>query len=290
MAQTVVGIFDQTAEAEGAVQHLRSLGLSEANIDISRARTSVDATTASSTPSHHEGIKGFFRSLFHNNENHARTFSHVASYSESIVTVHAQTLEEAHLAAETLDRYGAIDVDLRAQEYGYAPDTSFPDDQVAEFTTDTPANNTTIPIVEENLQVDKREVATGGTRLRSRIVERPVEQHLRLRTEHIWIKRHPVNRPASEADFANFKEGEMELREHTEVPVINKEARVVEELSLGKEVYERNEVIRDTVRSTQVDTDNLDPDQTNLNTTRSGLDRDQTGRPYPDSSNSLSAL
>jgi stress response protein YsnF len=48
------------------------------------------------------------------------------------------------------------------------------------------------------------------------------------------------------------------MRERTEVPVVNKEARVVEEISLNKEVTERDETIRDTVRDTEVDIDKLD--------------------------------
>src|SRR5690606_15367373 len=109
-----------------------------------------------------------------------------------------------------------------------------------------------------NLEVGKREVETGGARLRSRIVERPVEEHLRLRTEHVRVERNPVNRPASEADFNNFQEGEIEITEHAEVPVVNKNARVVEEICLDKEVEERDETVRETVRSTEVDVDRMD--------------------------------
>ena len=137
-------------------------------------------------------------------------------------------------------------------------------------TTDVNRNNLntnqSIPIIEENLQVGKREVETGGVRVRSRIVERPVEEHLRLREEHVSIQRNPVNRPLSDADLSNFKEGTIEMTEHAEVPVVNKEARVVEEVTLGKEVTERDEVVSDTVRKTEVDIDNLGNTTNNLNT------------------------
>ena len=56
------------------------------------------------------------------------------------------------------------------------------------------------------------------------------------------------------------------MTEHAEVPVVNKEARVVEEISLGKEVTERDEVVRDTVRKTEVDVDNLSSNADNLRT------------------------
>jgi uncharacterized protein (TIGR02271 family) len=117
-----------------------------------------------------------------------------------------------------------------------------------------------IPIIEEELQVGKQVVETGGARLRSRIIEKPVEESINLREEHVHVERTPVNRLATDADLANFQEGEIEITEHAEVPVISKEARVVEEISLEKEVEERSETIRDTVRRTDVEVENLDSD------------------------------
>ncbi|HKG13531.1 MAG TPA: DUF2382 domain-containing protein, partial [Pyrinomonadaceae bacterium] len=44
-----------------------------------------------------------------------------------------------------------------------------------------------------------------------------------------------------------------ELREHGEEVVVDKQARVVEEVAVNKEVAERTETVRDTVRKTDVD-------------------------------------
>lgn len=120
------------------------------------------------------------------------------------------------------------------------------------------SQDTTIPVVQEDLEIGKREVEKGGIRLRSRVVETPVEENIRLREEHVQVERNEVNRPASSADLNSLREEEIELRERAEVPVVNKEARVVEEISLNKEVTERNEDIRDTVRNTEVDIENID--------------------------------
>ncbi|WP_147205799.1 YsnF/AvaK domain-containing protein, partial [Segetibacter aerophilus] len=128
--------------------------------------------------------------------------------------------------------------------------------------TDRTSNDETskIPIIEENLEVGKREVRSGGVRLRSRIVERPVEESVRLREERVNVERNRVDRPATEADFNAFDEKDIEMVERTEVPVVNKQARVVEEVSLNKEVSERNETVSDTVRKTEVDVTDLDKD------------------------------
>jgi uncharacterized protein (TIGR02271 family) len=116
-----------------------------------------------------------------------------------------------------------------------------------------------LPIIEENLQVGKQEVETGGARITSRLVERPVEEKINLREEHVTIERTPVDRPVSSSDSNLFKEEEFEITEHAEVPVVNKEARVVEEVTLNKEVEEREETIRDTVRNTEVEAERIDP-------------------------------
>ncbi len=110
-----------------------------------------------------------------------------------------------------------------------------------------------IPVVEEELQVGTREVEQGGVRVYSRITETPVEKEVSIREEHVHVERHPVDRPAREADFAAMQEGTIEMTETTEEPVVRKQARVVEEVVVSKEVEEHTETVRDTVRRTEVD-------------------------------------
>ena len=120
-------------------------------------------------------------------------------------------------------------------------------------------HNKTIPIIEEDVKVGKKKVATGGVRIRSRIVEKPIEENLRLREEHVHVERNKVDRPATEEELRNFKTGTIEVIEHGEIPDVQKTSNVVEEVSLGKEVKHRDEVVRDTVRKTEVDVENIDP-------------------------------
>lgn len=90
-------------------------------------------------------------------------------------------------------------------------------------------------MVEEDIQVGKRQVNRGGVRIFTRVHETPVNESVQLREEHVKVERHPVNKAASKADMGAFKEGSMEVRESAEKPVINKSARVVEEVGVGKE-------------------------------------------------------
>ena len=111
---------------------------------------------------------------------------------------------------------------------------------------------TTIPVVEEELQVGKREVERGGVRVESRVEEKPVTEQVQLREERVHVERRPVDRPVTDADNA-FREGTLEVTERAEEPVVAKTARVVEEVVVGKQVEEHTETISDTVRRTDVD-------------------------------------
>ena len=265
MKQTVVGLFDKQSDAQQAVQELLSNGFTNENVDISAGNTSTSNSTEyqsgqSVSIGNENGITKFFKNLFGDDDNEANRYSNVASRSNSIVTVYTQSSDEAERASDIMDRYGAVDVDERAKEYGYGTATTTGITGTSDFNTENV--NRSIPIIEENLEVGKRTVETGGVRVRSRIVERPVEESLRLRQESVRVERNTVDRPATEADFNAFKEGEIEIKEHAEVPVVSKQARVVEEVKLGKDVNERNETISDTVRKTEVDVEDIDDNKT----------------------------
>ena len=116
-------------------------------------------------------------------------------------------------------------------------------------------SNKKVDVVEENMEVGKREVQTGGAKVTSRIVERPVEERVNLREENVKVKRNPVDKPADTSKMKNFEEKTIEAKETSEVPVVNKEARVKEEVTLEKEVQNKEEVIKDKVKETKVDVD-----------------------------------
>jgi hypothetical protein len=80
-----------------------------------------------------------------------------------------------------------------------------------------------------------------------------VEEAVRLREERVTVERRPVDRPATEADFAAADKEVVELTETAEEPVVSKRARVVEEVVVQKEVAEHTETVRGTERRTDVD-------------------------------------
>jgi uncharacterized protein (TIGR02271 family) len=112
----------------------------------------------------------------------------------------------------------------------------------------------TIPVAEENLEVGKRQVGGGRVRVRSYVVETPVEQQVQLRRERVDIERRPVDRAVSSGDDP-FRERTLEMEERSEEPVVRKEARISEEVGLRKDVQDESRTVSDTVRKTQVEVD-----------------------------------
>jgi uncharacterized protein (TIGR02271 family) len=119
-----------------------------------------------------------------------------------------------------------------------------------------------IPVIEEELRVGKREVQRGGVRVYSRTVETPVQESVNLREETVSVERRPVNQPVSAADLAALKDTTIEMRETVEEPVVEKVARVVEEVVVGKEVSQHQQQVTDTVRHTEVNVEQLTPGTT----------------------------
>ena len=266
MTHTVIGLFDNRTEAQTAMQELIQNGFARESIDVSNRSASSSATTTTTNQTSttaantSNSVSNFFNSLFGPDSAESRTYSNVASDTEGIVTVQTDSEEKARVAAEILDRNGAVDVDERGSQYqqNFAQTGGTTQNQTTDRTTNQA--DMKIPVIEENLQVGKRTVEQGGVRVRSRIIEKPVEETVRLREEHVVVNRQPVDRAVTDSDFSTFKEGEMEITERAEQAVVSKQARVVEEVSIGKQVEEREQVVSDTVRRTDVEVDEIDTD------------------------------
>ncbi|TPE46063.1 YsnF/AvaK domain-containing protein [Pontibacter mangrovi] len=250
--QTVVGIFDYGIDAQQAAQQLEKSGIPSSKIDVAvhgaRDRSGASPQQQPQNRENDSRVGNFFNSLIDNRDESAK-FSQAAQ-NGSLVTVHTSSDEEARKVSQILDKAGAIDVNERA-----AQQRNMASSNKGKWTN----SSASIPVVEENMQVGKREVETGGVRLRSRIIERPVEENLRLREEHVNVERRPVNRPANEKDLASFKDGEKTMTEHAEIPMVNKEARVVEEVRLNKETSEHTEKVQDKIHKQDVEVDKLNP-------------------------------
>jgi len=120
--------------------------------------------------------------------------------------------------------------------------------------TTTTDGKTVLPVVEEQMNVSKREVEKGKVHIYTEVTEKPVSADVSLRQENVTVERRPADRPVSSTDTA-FRDQDISLTEKSEQAVINKSARVVEEVVVGKDVTTQNQTVSDTVRRTDVHVD-----------------------------------
>ncbi|XXT15499.1 YsnF/AvaK domain-containing protein [Sorangium sp. So ce429] len=150
----------------------------------------------------------------------------------------------------------SISPSQRAQQLGKSQQTTrtatAKTTKTEELRADVLQEQVAVPVIEEELQVGKREVNRGGVRVSSRLVEQPVEESVMLREEHVHVERHPVDRPLQPAALDTFQSGTVELVETDEEAVVAKKARVIEEVVVSKAVTQRAEQIRETLRHTEV--------------------------------------
>jgi len=258
MSTTVVGCFDDRSDAAAVQQDLIAAGIDRNNVRMTAS--GATGTTQRDEPGFWESIKETFG--FADDDDRA-TYGEAARRGGIIVSVESPDTS-AERVVDIMRRHNAVDLDSRAAEWrsegwaGYAAGGQTTQQQQAqpEARTTQAQGAEAIPVVEEQLRVGKRAVQNGGVRVYSRVTETPVEEEVNLREERVSVERRPVDRPIGDADRA-FQERSIEAREMAEEAVVAKEARVVEEIVVNKDVDQRTETVRDTVRRTDVDVESL---------------------------------
>ena len=113
-------------------------------------------------------------------------------------------------------------------------------------------------VVEEQLKVGKRLVERGGVRIYAHVTETPVQEQVTLREQRATVERKSVDRAVEPADASAVQEQTFEVREYAEEAVVAKEARVVEEVTVGRKVEDRVETVHETVRRSDVEVEELE--------------------------------
>jgi len=317
MQHTLVAVFDNRSDAQKALEDLVSSGFSRQEARLSEGdptgQSSLSSTTDQSNvataAAHNDtgigsSIRNFFSDIFGTDRStDAQMYSDAVTRGHYVLTVTASSEPEVERAADIVERYGPVDIDEKAQQWGASGYADAPamgsaggmqqsqamSQQYASGTDSSlqPAGSglqgtdsslqgglqnsqlqgtqqrtgetQAIPVIQEELKVGKRQVERGGVRIFQRVVETPVNETVGLREERVNVERHAVDRPVSAADVNAFQETTIELRETAEEAVVEKTARVVEEVVVGKEVSQRNEQINDTVRRTEVEVQQISP-------------------------------
>jgi len=258
----ITAFFDNKEDANEAVERLTRLGLSRENIKMVEGSPQSGGSTAStrqSTTSRSGEPRGFWESLgdlFLPDEDRY-TYAEGLSRGGYLVTVTA-TDAQYERALDILDDEGTVNIEERAQSWRSEGWTGWEQGRQAgsgqSGSATSSARDESIPIVKENLQVGKREVNQGRVRVRSYVVEKPVQEQVTLREENVSVERRPVDRPLT-GNEDPFRERTIEAQGKREEAVVNKQARVTEEVFVRKDANQRTETVSDKVRETKVEVD-----------------------------------
>ena len=249
MSKTVTAIFRTADVAQTVKSEIEALGVGSGHIDVIGGTDAADDIGYLNLP-HDEAV----------------TYQQAVREGHYVVSAHVDG-EHVDPVAEIM-RHPEQGVDIDAYEADYRARDTYADD-VAAYGTGSAAYGSamgagtevegqeTVQLAEERIAVGTREVNRGTTHVRTYVQEIPVEARVRLRDEHVTVERRATGErvvTGAEAD-ALFQERDIAVTERDEEAVISKEAVVTEEVVVGKEVEEREEVVRDTVRKTEVDVD-----------------------------------
>jgi stress response protein YsnF len=263
MAKTVVGVFRESSAANNAVRDLTSSGVAQSHIRLIQNESEIESideqpAQASQPAEESKGLRarlqdkikgkisGVLESLFDVESDlvHAETYAEAVRYGHFLVIADVESAQVDEVVA-IMNRYGTVDL---TQESWKSPQVG-----ASEKTTPIASQReATENVVEEELAVGKRVVQRGGVRVHSYVEERPVEEVLRLREERLNVERRPADRILEQPDAA-FTERSVELTAEGEEAVVEKRARVVEEVVVNKEQEQREQTIRDSVRRKDVE-------------------------------------
>lgn len=259
MAKTAIALYDTNHEAKQVVEELTNAGFSRSSTQLIHASGDDTFTTLTNAGLPRHDAEAYLEGI--------RRGGYLV-----MITTDDHRIDSA---VDIMDGYNSINIQERAEQWrseGWNTESARHESTSGRQATISGRQGRTgdirehdqeeaaIPVVEEELHVGKRQVEHGSVRVRSHVTEKPVEKTVKLQEEHVNVERRPVNRAARPEDLDNFQEGTLEFSEMEEEAVVDKQARVVEEVVVSKHERERQQKVRDNVRRTDVEVERIDGD------------------------------
>lgn len=264
--EKIVTMFSNTADAEGAKRSLLKAGFDDNDIDV----ISGDRLNKEEHEARHPGL---WQRLFGDtvDEEQAEVYEDALRTGGVVLTLRADeeqlpralSIIDAHDSGN-MQQYGEPglrnDTDIQSSA-GVPTDELYTGEVQPTGVTPVRASLTgdeteeeVLRLAEERLEVGKRLVSEGSTRVRRYTVTDDVSKEVSLHEQHADIFRRPLTQHAS-PDDVDWSEKTVEVAETHELPVINKTVQVKEEVVVRTDQSERVETVNDSVRRQEVDID-----------------------------------
>ena len=262
--EKIVTLYDTADHAEAARRNLVTAGFPPSEI------STINSTTLGLT-SDRLREPGLWHRLFGRDiqQYEATLYGHSVDSGGVILTVRVPEADVAR-ATSILNAHQAVDILKRAEQQGLvtasAPravpvplQETQPVSKPAPATmaaTGTPSGEEVLALAQEEINVGKRLVQEGTTRIRRFIIETPVEAQVTLHEEHARVIRRAIAYPNYIRNI-DWTYKTIEVTESVEEPVVTKSVHVTEEVVIQREGSDKVKTLRDKVRRQQVEVERL---------------------------------
>jgi uncharacterized protein (TIGR02271 family) len=253
--EKIVTLYDTAAHAADARRSLEAAGFPPGEIStLTSSGLAVSGEKLSEA--------GIWRRLFGRDieEHEATVYGRVVGAGGTVLTVRVPEPDVAK-ALGILNAHRAVDVQHRAVQEGLISNAAaavpIPTPQPAPApVAQAAAGEEVLRLAEEQLEVGKRLVREGTTRIRRFVVETPIEQQVTLHEEHVKVIRRAISNPESIRNI-DWTEKTIEVNETAEELVVSKSAHIAEEVVIQKEAADKVRTLRDKVRRQQVEVERI---------------------------------
>jgi stress response protein YsnF len=261
--EKIVTLYDTAEHAEAAKRSLESAGFAPSEISLINSKTLGVAGDKLNEP-------GLWHRLFGRDikEYEATVYGRSVAAGGVVLTIRVPEAE-ASRAMSILNAHRAVDLTKRAEQEGLmvtpaAAVASKPATVQTAATTTTPttvaaglaSGEEVLALAEEQINVGKRLVQGGTTRIRRFVTETPVETQVTLHEEHARVLR----RASADPNFIrniDWTDKTIEITETAEEPIVTKSVHITEEVVIQREGSDHVKTLRDKVRRQQVEVERV---------------------------------
>ena len=245
--ERVVALYDRAEKAKDAARALESAGFDSSDITVSNGGLMRDKDVRSNSV----WQRIFGRSV---SDQESTAYGRTITSGGAVLTLRTQDTE-VDRAIKILNAHGPMNLHDRST----SAQTSTAQASTTPIETGrNAAGEEVLRLAEEQIEVGKRQVAAGKSRIHRFVTEKPVEQQVTLHEEHCEVTRREVTDPkVVDGKDIDWKDRTIEVSEMSEQPVVTKTARIAEEVVIRRRGSDHVEIVRDTVRRQQAEVDRV---------------------------------
>jgi stress response protein YsnF len=257
--EKIVTLYDTAEHAEAAKRSLEQAGFAPSEISMISSKTLGLAGDKLGEP-------GLWHRLFGRDIQpfEATVYGRTVEAGGVVLTIRVPETDAAR-ATSILNAHRSVDLTKRAEAEGLIAGTTTATTakpqavrQAAPVTAAAGAisGEQVLALAEEQINVGKRLVQGGTTRIRRFVTETPVETQVTLHEEHARVLR----RASADPNFIrniDWTDKTIEITETAEEPIITKSVHITEEVVIQREGSDHVKTLRDKVRRQQVEVERV---------------------------------